>query len=781
MKKIMLLLTWAGSLLTGSTAVTQSVYYSESFSGGAFGWSERTTICQNETSPFTGTWTLTEVTQNGTPVDGFNANLTFNTTEEYTISFAFGEETRGFVQSKQFSSATQFFSTLPTDVPVLNGSDFSYFDPAARTLSWSAQLSISTEQWESWGRTLTLAADPEYQLTAGGLRVLDPAGAYEFFFEATHPCGRLWWWHPEGSVTPGASVADTSNLAIGSPTAGDGAMVINADFLTTGNSAPPAAPPYPFYQAGLISPRIDLSGATEKLSLKLHQLVRFANPSPTAPLDEYGKPLRTALAVSTDDGASWSAPIALNPFLNPAVGFAPAPPIDTSVLVPLPASVSGSDQVRLRFTWAADLFFWAIDDIEIRSRPTHDLTVKRKFAAITPNAVTPRSQLEPIPLLADIQNNGATTAQDVNLQFSAIADATGETVFSTDRPYGPLACDSLAENVLFDQMFDPAGLPKGRYEGRYLLTQDQPDEQPADNAFSWTFALSDTTFAKDLGPTTSLTATANPSFIYGNAYYIPEREDTTVWYARYMSFAVGNGPALNGSTVNTLLYRWAGDLNNDFLANAGEEYETPPLAINTYHFDGAEDTSLITLPVSGAGVAVPLEPGYHYLMLVSFESDNGQRIFPLFTTDYNYQGAWFATNQLEQTRYAGLLALGTDLLADFSVAGFGFDIVPVVRLHIGVNPDLSEPAIITSTEEAPPANGQLSFFPNPTQGRVRVRTTFPRLNIYEASSGRRVWTTHQKSGFVEEEINLSHLKAGVYILEAEGRQGKATEKLVIIE
>jgi len=142
---------------------------------------------------------------------------------------------------------------------------------------------------------------------------------------------------------------------VNSPTACNGAAVFHAEnYLTDGffDEFPTGNPPYPVHTSDLISPSIDLSNGEEPV-VKFYQ--HFAG------LNGNGASNRGAVfEYSIDGGESWLPSIAVNDDLQ-GNEFS-----STSDLkeIPIPEA-AGSDNVKLKFTFDGDFYFWSIDDVVI--------------------------------------------------------------------------------------------------------------------------------------------------------------------------------------------------------------------------------------------------------------------------------------------------------------------------------------------------------------------------------------------------------------------------------
>lgn len=769
MKKSLLVLL---TIFTSFAAWSQpNTYWSEDFANGPKGWTVQTSLCGTFTGGLTGKWTLSSATFDGDPVMGLSAEFIVSTGAIYSAKmWVNGEE--NLVQSRYTLAGDVFQSSL-TGVTLTLGAPA--FTGTVTETTWFTSLNVDQSVLDSWGSTVLGLGNPTAVAAANTLTITSGDGLTVLTYTRTSDCGDLWLFHHRGNVGSAFTAAD--NLAIQSPTVANGAMVINADFYSTGGTVAPAQP-YPQYIAELISPVLDFSDVTDAVSLRFNQLVRILNVPTGAPEDEEGNALRTAISISFDGGNTWETPQNANPGLQPATGANPIPALNNVREIPLPG-MQGQSNVRIKFTWAADFYYWVLDDIAIIDRVPYDMKVNRNFFAIMPNAVTPVSQTEPVSFLADIQNDGGRTATNVELNLTIKKSGSGEIIYDDTNEYGDITADSLAENVLFDESLDPSVLTVGDYIGNYRVSHDSLDNVPGNNTIGWRFAVSDTTFAKEFGSTRNVAPSGENSYMLGNCFHTPNGEG---WFARYISFGVSNASQLTGRSVSTYIFKWDGDTDGNGRANP-EEYGQGPLLFNSYTFDGTESNQIITIPIDLDGNTLPLEDDAYYLLMVHYVTDDAQRCFMLAGDTLNYSAMNFISDSLQQPRYATMVGLGQDVAPEFFTAGFGFDLQSVVRMHIGNNPDIDGPAIV-GVNEAIVKETFAKVFPNPAAESFNVQLELDRAgDVRVTISDRTGRTLHvrQLENLQNETLTFdaTNLPAGQYYVRISTDMGTNVKPLVI--
>lgn len=756
MKKLLHVLVFA--LFSVIAYAQPSVVWSEDFSGGSEGWTVTTSLCGNITGDAIGRWTLTSATVNGTAVPGLTGEFSVNTAVDYSVKFSDGTN-RAEAQARYTLANNVWTSNLNGEAIPLADTNWLYNTTNRQTLYFTS-LNMTQSAFDSWGGTFLGLNSPTFTISGTTLTVASSNGAVQLVFTKASNCGVLWWWSPNGSVRAGALFnAATGELTINSPSNTNGAMVINADFLTTrglSSGVPSGPPPYPQYTTELISPVIDLSGVSSRISLTFFQLVRILNVSSDSP----GAGLRTSVAFSTDGGTTWSTPINANEGLATN-----ATPLQVERLLNLP-DIQGSANARIKFTWSADFYYWAIDDIKLIEQPRNDMRVN-PFYAIPPNASTPVSQLEPFGFIADIENVGSMTQPASTLKVT-ISDASSQAIYADSIQYGSIAADSVAENVFFPTEYTPPATP-GVYTGRYSLTLDGvDDERPENNFQEFSFTVTDSTFSKELGTSLgNFFASGNASYSWGNIYYVPNGDG---FFAKSVSFAVGNATALANRSVTILLYKWNGDQNDNNRVDAAE-YDSAPISFNSYTFTGSEGTNLITVPVDIDGNLIALEDNSQYMIALQYTTEDATTMQIRAANRPDFTAAWFYSDSLQRPRYGSAIDGGNT-----GSYGLVFTVMPIIRLHV-------LPTVSSVNENQLP-EAAFEVFPNPASDRVSLRLTLDKpedVQIIVFDQYGRTLTLRRFEQVSRDIIDMPvhMLPAGTYYIKVVTPSGAAVRPVVI--
>ncbi len=434
--------------------------------------------------------------------------------------------------------------------------------------------------------------------------------------------------------------------------------------------------------------------------------------------------------------------------------------------------------------WA---YAWQIDDVSLTNEnplPAIDLAFANDFYSIAPSAVTPASQVIPFGFITDIGNVGSGTVDASSVEIS-IASSSG-VVFTDTNDYGSLAPGEQFIDYIFENQFTPAAEAED-YTGTYTLTPaDGADAIPSNNSITFNFSVSDTLFSKDLGATRSVAPSADNNYSYSCVYYIPEGEGL---YARYVSFGVSDSQgALAGNSCNIFLYEWEGDTNGDGNVNTAEMTAGQAIAFNSYQFQGDEHLEILTLPIDLDSEAIPLQSGKYYVIAIQYVAVADENMFLLASEEFNYFGMNYLTDSLNTNdntvpiQYASALDVGNS--GEYFILGFGFDIVPLIRMSIGNNDDLSGDAIV-ATREVILADGAVSVFPNPVDKVANVAFNLNEvsenvtLEIFDLKGRMVSRTKHEQIQEQTVNVDVAFLPAGNYKMRARTDNGIKTVNLVV--
>lgn len=159
------------------------------------------------------------------------------------------------------------------------------------------------------------------------------------------------------------------------------AMGFPSGYYQTGMTGDPDDIPSPFvaYDAELISPVLDLSGISDEVALTFDQSVKRLNGNSEAGW--------TFVAFSIDGGETWSEPIVINEDVPSSTLEEREPATESTPVIRIP-NIQSEPNVRLRFMWQADFYYWIIDNVRIIKAPppVSTLEIEQKdFMVLVPN------------------------------------------------------------------------------------------------------------------------------------------------------------------------------------------------------------------------------------------------------------------------------------------------------------------------------------------------------------------------------------------------------------
>jgi hypothetical protein len=573
------------------------------------------------------------------------------------------------------------------------------------------------------------------------------------------PLDQGWKWTPNGYI--GNAFSANDGFYIGSPSALNGAAVMNADFYTTNNQSPP--PSAPNYLSELISPMIDLSDVEGALSLRFYQIVRifYFNFLP-------GYPAVTLFYYSTDDGQTWSDPVDVNPSLKINGCWLPEQKV-----IRLPDELAGEEQVKIKFVFAGPLYAWAIDDVVIYEREQHNLETKYDFAALAPNALTPRELVDSIRFLVDVENVGQDTQTNVKAFIRIQEKSNQQLVFIDSTIVGTLAPGELADSLLFVRSFQPEAIVN-QYQAAYFTSADNEDEYVANDTVKWEFEVTDFVLSKELGPSNAfIPSGGETNYTYGNCFYIPPGANVKACKAE---FSIGNATSLFGKNVFVELYQWTeGFLDEEFTIEDGE-YQL--LSSRPYEIQGTEQLKEpIVFDLQPDGSGIPLESNAYYFLVLKYE---GETPFFIGVNDcQDYLASFFLYRTFtDQPQFFTVLNVGNTSSFDLiGLGNSGFDRIPVVRLHI-CSP--------TNTNVLPILPLQIQIAPNPVSESLHVQlkstTLLEPLEIAIVNSLGQVvrqQTLDRLSGEANMQFLVSDLPDGPYWLHCRNAAGQRSESFIL--
>lgn len=581
-----------------------------------------------------------------------------------------------------------------------------------------------------------------------------------------------WLWSSDGDV--GNGYLALPGTIINSPTVSNGCAMYDYDFQTTGGNPPTGQTAM---ISNLISPGIDITGANKSLAVEFYQIFRWFQSA------VFGEPY-SSLSFSTDAGDTWSDQINCNPFVlsgNTRTFFGVT---NNQVTINVPQEVTaGADSLWVRFTFSGSFYYWGVDDVMLVEREDFDMSTN-PFFAIAPNYQTPKTQMNDIGFLIDIQNWGDQPATNVNVNAEILA-GDGTSIFSGDNPYGNLDVDSTYENDPFPVFFEAQELDPGTYDVSYTVTTDDPDTNSDNDTQSYQFEVTDSIFSKDSGPTHYYElpgANYDPgdvhSLYYGAFYHVPNGDGYFADKAVFSIRGTDNSDInLAGSVIAVKLYEFE-DANDDRIAQSDER---TLMALGIYEITGSENVvdnvnnvpslQVVELLGTGIDVAPALKDDTDYILMMEFDSplDDADLGFGIAVNN-DYAGNFVLGDQVDYLPVFSTFVKVGSTDTDFSSGGLGYSTNPVARLAIST----SDP---TPVHELPGING-ITLSPNPVKDQLFVNVDAEEnigtvnIVVFDANGMAIQYDHYDFSGNSNYSLNVSHLAAGQYYLGIKSEKGQ---------
>ncbi len=281
-----------------------------------------------------------------------------------------------------------------------------------------------------------------------------------------------------------------------------------------------------------------------------------------------------AIAISEDNGTTWSAPIPVDLGVDrnqPTEDI--MQPMDVTVdLTPYTTNLSSTS--RVKFIWdgvntdqngqANTHYFWLIDDIQIYEKPNYNLELVDAWlgdiAAGYEYTSIPTVFAGNLTVQAKVRNLGKLTPTNTALTVTV----TGPGGVNVTETGGVLTNDfSLeADTITFATTIDMSGYAAGTYTVAYQLGMTEVDENTADNDFTRTFKITDGIYGQtdlqqplyfgSIGKDMGATSTESTYMGVGSVFYIPTDADL-----HGINLKVGrstNYPTTVGSELYVTLY-----------------------------------------------------------------------------------------------------------------------------------------------------------------------------------------------------------------------------------
>jgi len=674
----------------------------------------------------------------------------------------------------------------------------------AAALGLSTAASAQTILWGAGHSNTMIDSIGRFATTDGTL-----AGAGWTSMSMTGTITTDWFWSPNGeSVGPNAisQINGGTGAWITSPSIADGCGFFDSDSIYTATNVFPQI-------ATMTSPIIDLTGYTDSL-LAARFYVSYMDFDGT----EY------SVGFSTDGGASWTDV----DYTTSTGGMGAQANYNGWVTIPFVGALDGVTDLtncQLRFTFNADGYFCAIDDVYLTLGPEYDLTFaassedfdNRTIGYPMPYKRMMSSQVDGQTIIygALLANNGGKTlpaSANAVLEYNIEMDMGGTwtNVYSNSWAVGAdiPAGDTLGLSGDLSTVLNTVLNTEGYYRAIYNVRHDLADAD-----------LSNDTMMVDFWITGDVVSTAPPSstvdgpdanglafpgagagnviqeFEWGNLYYFPAGLGwglDSVSYRMFASSTFNTAVSEVETTVN--VYQWV-DGNADGQVSFEDELQIVTLSRDTIPVGAADYGTHVTSSVKIADpntlnpntnqfdLPLPLNDGVLYCVTVGQTNSDGivdanDNRNGFFASTYEAAYEWnqvFAVEAFTPMRVVEGPAGGAGTESWFS--GFsGAAQNPAIELRLL---DLT-----INVEDVEATNADINIFPNPAAEYVTITADFDQVEnnityIVTDATGRVVYMEN-RAGIQNDVLNLdvANYTQGVYFVTIQTENGTSTQRFV---
>ncbi|NND06816.1 MAG: T9SS type A sorting domain-containing protein [Saprospiraceae bacterium] len=597
----------------------------------------------------------------------------------------------------------------------------------------------------------------------------------------------LWVWTPTGDAGTGAYNPGTTPIASAS---GGGALLFDSDGLDNGGVEEAfGTGPAPSPQRGEItSPPMDFTGESSVL-LSFYQFYRYfakddGDPDPgtrdaTTPASSF--------EISNDGGMTWTS------FeVNDDIGSNERTGALDIVVQDISDLAAGQADVRVKFVWDGEYYYWLIDDVQLFADRGLDLAITT-FNNVT-YFETPDFGIvdDTLDLEVEFANHGDTDVTDTVMIWARVLDGNQTLVFS-DTAYidGIAAGDTLIHDF---ENWIPSQAQQNGPDNNYITAYnievkgDTVGEivKPDDNVDSRAFLVSDFTYNKiptggSLGGFNGSAVGDLNTFAWGNVFKIPSTFTDDLQISRISFNAFINDADLAGKSVIAYVFEIAdstiqqGDtlLNLNFALNGITSIDQMIqddmiIGIGTYLFNSDDDASggpffvEDVLDFTENEDPVVLEPGKEYFVAIQYTGPANE-VFQVVDQEYPV----FKISSLAYFEELGNFRLFTNNGIPWNAA-------------IGLELEI----VSTAVDENPLPENSVQIFPNPVRDFVTVDIDFETpsdATIFLADAQGKILMADTKQRIHSQRLsyNMTKYPSGNYIIRVATREGTKTEHILV--
>lgn len=294
------------------------------------------------------------------------------------------------------------------------------------------------------------------------------------------PDSALWRWDENGAMAGGAYWG--ANSKIQSPSVANGAVGFDSDYFDNAgipNNFGKGVAPSPQVST-LTSPSMDCTGESD-VTVIFYESYRNYKTS-------------TYIDVSNDGGNTW---VQYNIIENDGIDLNNSTGGDAWTYVVITPTAANQADVRIRFRFDGEYYFWIVDDVALIQTPTNDLAVVDYFYPAGSYAQPSMTGVgcDSMGFNCTLRNVPKQTRTNVTAYVN-VSDANG--VIYTDSVELDEFTGVEDSVVVFNQLWSPGNVP-GDYVITYSVSDGTEDFNPGDNSNGRGYIISTKDFAKGPG------------------------------------------------------------------------------------------------------------------------------------------------------------------------------------------------------------------------------------------------------------------------------------------
>jgi photosystem II stability/assembly factor-like uncharacterized protein len=295
-------------------------------------------------------------------------------------------------------------------------------------------------------------------------------------------------------------------LPIQSPTAANGFVIFDSDYLDNGGTSVFGSGTSPAPHVGaLITPVLNLSSMSAPI-LKFNQFHRRFAPAA-------GYNSATFIITSLDGGQTWPDTIPINTLFELGANIQTLR--NSQIALNLP-NIGGQANVRIQFLFSGDYYFWMIDDIILESASANDLALidasifNSNAGSVQTYGMIPVFQEQSASFHATILNQGAAQINQPGVAVNVLRNGNNIWTDGVTSP-GTLTFGASQQLSITNPPF--VGGQAGEYQVNFSLFNNQGDLNPGNDVLSRYFFLTDTVYGLDHGPFSNYVTVGTNSFV----------------------------------------------------------------------------------------------------------------------------------------------------------------------------------------------------------------------------------------------------------------------------